>query len=201
MSAASINPGVTPISEIDENYIGLKTKISGEVIKTRKHSDGHLFLQIRGKDYNKIRIPIFAQTNSNLNEKIELLDNIEIKGEVNEYRGDLQVTPQNSESIKVVKSAPINISKISKAQAGEIVRVRGYISEKNKNKDGSYSIIIKNDGNKIKAHIPKEIASSSKFEMMRESTLIQVGGPLELRKGEIAIKIRNPHNIRFETSK
>ncbi len=198
MSAASINPGITPISEIGENYIGLKTKTSGEVIKTREHPDGHLFLKIRGKNYEKIRVPIFAQTHSKLKDRIELLDNIEVKGEVTEYRGELQIAPKNFKNITVVNSAPLRISKISKSEVGEIVKVRGYISKRNKKEDGSYSIILKNNGDEIKIHIPKKIASSPKLEMMKEGTVLQAAGPLELTEDDMAITIKDLYNLKFD---
>lgn len=198
LSAASISPGVTPISEIDENYIGLKTKISGEVIKTQKHSDGHLFLKIRGKNYEKMRVPIFSQTHSKLKDRIELLDNIEVKGEVTEYRGELQIQPTNRKNITVVNSAPLRISKISKSEVGEIVKVRGYISKRNKKGDGSYSIILKNNDDEIKIHIPKKIASSPKLEMMQEGEMLKAAGPLELQENDIAITIRDIYNLNFD---
>ncbi|KXB09464.1 hypothetical protein AKJ35_00780 [candidate division MSBL1 archaeon SCGC-AAA833F18] len=85
--AVQMRPGLTPIAKLDEDYVGLKVKVSGQVIDLSEHPDGHLFLKLKDDSGGVISVPIFSRVRSELGENIALLDNVQVPGQVKLYKG------------------------------------------------------------------------------------------------------------------
>lgn len=195
VSAAHMKPSLTPISKVDEDFVGLSTKISGKVIDIRGGSNGHLFLKIKDESGGVITVPIFSKINSKLEEKVELLDNIEVQGKVEKYEGQLEIIPKKPESIQIVHSTPLELSKIDKSKLGKIVKTKGYIAEKKTVGNGNLLIKLTEKNENINVFIPQIVLNTNNFPEIQEGNIVKIAGLVQLYEETLEIKVENPHNI------
>jgi DNA/RNA endonuclease YhcR with UshA esterase domain len=95
-------PPLVKVSELTYDDVGLRVTVKGEVISKKAHKDGHVFLKI-ADDTGKLSIAIFNSLAENLKEKETCLQEgkeIEVTGEVEEFRGSLEVIPRDSGDVK-----------------------------------------------------------------------------------------------------
>lgn len=194
--AVHMRPSLTPISKVDKDFVGLKIKISGRVIDLSTHPKGHLFLKVKDGSDGVISVPIFAKINSKLEKRIELLDNIQIEGTVKEYNGELEVLPEKVESIQIINSTPLEISKINKKMTGELVKIQGIIIGKEIIGKGSLLLKIKKNSGEIKVYIPSYVSNSEDLKFLEEGQLIQASGVVQTYKEELELKVEDPYNLR-----
>ncbi|MEE8401124.1 MAG: exodeoxyribonuclease VII large subunit [Candidatus Hydrothermarchaeaceae archaeon] len=92
------------ISELSYDDAGIKVAVRGEVTSARIHKDGHIFIEIKDGT-GKISIAIFK----NVAEKLEIAtvecitnigSEVDVSGEVKEYRESLEIIPQGTGDIK-----------------------------------------------------------------------------------------------------
>ncbi|MEM2192788.1 MAG: OB-fold nucleic acid binding domain-containing protein, partial [Candidatus Hadarchaeales archaeon] len=102
VAEASARPRVTQISAIDNTFVGTEAAVSGKVIDIRESRDGHLFLKIQDDSGGVISVPIFSKTRSELGEAIELLDIVEVRGEITVYNGELEILARSAKNIKII---------------------------------------------------------------------------------------------------
>lgn len=186
---------ITPISQIDKDFVGLKTRISGRVIDIKNHSEGHLFLKVKDSSGGVISVPIFSGVRNNLDEKIELLDNIEISGRVKKYEGELELLPEDAESIRHFHSSPIEISNIDKSKIGSTVKVRGNIAEKETVGGGSLVLHLRQGNSNLMVFIPNYILGNEDFPSLKVGNTVKLAGNVQLYEGELELKVDNPYNI------
>ena len=106
---ATLNIQPTPIklNEINSDLIGRKVITQGEIVYKRTHVAGHLFLTI-SDDNDKIQVPLFSSFMGNLKENGYTEDDfgigtkILISGLVDEYNGELQLTPKRLNDIEIL---------------------------------------------------------------------------------------------------
>ncbi len=86
------------VSELSYDDTGSKVAIRGEVTSVRIHEDGHIFLEV-SDETGEISIAIFK----NVAEKLDTVSRecitnigskVEVAGEVEEYREQLEIIPQ-----------------------------------------------------------------------------------------------------------
>lgn len=117
------------------NSIGKTEKIEGIIVKKSPISDGNIFLTLEGTDGYETVVPLFASlspTTLTINEQ----DKIHVTGKVKEYKGEMQVIPNsigdvslNLDSAKKEQSSTgKGISSITKSQLGEVLEVKGVVS-------------------------------------------------------------------------
>lgn len=191
-----MNPTLTPISQINRDFVGLKTKISGRIIEIETHSQGHIFLKVKDESGGVISVPIFASVYSDLNEKIELLDHIQTTGQIKNYQGDLELIPKKAKDIQIVHTPPLEISKINQQKVGEKVKIRGFVKEKTSVGSGSLLFELYKKDESITVFIPRSVAKSGNFPKISEDQMIQVSGPVQLYENKLEVQISNPHNLR-----
>lgn len=195
LGAVQTRPSLTPISRINTDFIGLKTKISGRVIDLHGHSEGHVFLKVKDNSGGVISVPVFSGVNSKLNEKIELLDTIQIEGRIENYRGELEIIPEGAESIQVVRSPPLNISKIDTTKLGEIVKTQGVIISKNTLSNGSLLLGLRKENDELTVFIPQDAVEWGGFTELFKGVKIRVSGLVQSYEGELELKVDDPHNL------
>ncbi len=195
VSAAHMKPSLTPISKVDEDFVGLSTKVSGKVIDIRGASEGHLFLKIKDESGGVITVPIFSKINSKLEKQVELLDNIEVQGKVENYEGQLEIIPKKPESVQIVHSTPLELSKVDKSKLGKIVKTKGYIAEKKIVGNGNLLIKLTEKDENITVFIPQIVVNTNNFPEIQEGKIIQIAGPVQLYEGKLEMKVENPQNI------
>jgi DNA/RNA endonuclease YhcR with UshA esterase domain len=107
LAAASIQPSVIKISEIDSRLIDKTVRTTGYIIYKSNHPAGHIFLTV-GEGEAKIQVPLFAGFVNSLNENDVFIDGfrkgakIMVTGIVGEYKGQLQIVPRKPEDIKIL---------------------------------------------------------------------------------------------------
>lgn len=194
VGAISARPRITPIASLDNGFIGLKVAISGQVIDFREHRDGHLFLKLRDDSEGVVSVPIFSRLRAELGESIELLDVVEVTGEVIIYRDELEVVPDGASDVKVVHTAPVKLSSLSEENAGIPVKVQGTIVEREIVSSGSVIFTLREDGSQLPVFIPYWVADDGLPELHVGNTL-RVNGWLQLYNGELELKVANASHM------
>lgn len=175
MSAVHMEAKVTPISEINEEFIGQQTEVSGEVVDLYDHPDGHLFTRLKDKSGGVILVPFFSETYRALDEEIDMLDRVQIKGKVTEYEGDLELIPSKSEGIKIINTPPLDISKIDRNRLGDLVKIEGFI-EKKQEKENKLIIVLQDKKKHIEAVMSSYNANYNSIKEIQKGTMLQITG-------------------------
>jgi len=186
--ALSARPRITPIASLDNGFIGLRVVVSGQVTDFRKSQDGHVFLKLRDDSGGVISVPIFSSLNAELGESIELLDVMEVTGEVVLYQGDLEVVPDQASDVKVVHTPPVKLSDLSEENAGIPVKVQETIVEREIVGNGNIILTLQEDGSQLPAFIPYWIMDNGLPEL-HVGTTVRVDGWLQLYDGRLELRI------------
>lgn len=195
VTAAQLRPAVTPIARLNDEFIGTKVMISGEVVGLREHRDGHLFLKVKDESGGVISVPVFARVRSKLNESIELLDVVQVTGEVGKYRDELQVVPNKASDLRIVHTPTARLSTIGKDDLGELVKIQAPVVEREIVGKGSLVLTLREDGSQLPVFVPASIVRDG-FPEVHVGYVIRVGGYLQLYNDELELKLMNPAHIR-----
>ena len=193
-AAALARPRITPIASLDNGFIGLKVAISGQVIDYREHQDGHLFLKLKDDSGGVVSVPIFSRVRAEIGESMELLDILEVTGEVALYRGELEVVPERASDVKVVHTAPVRLSSLSKENAGIAVKVQGTVVKREIVGSGNLIINLQEDGGQLPVFIPYWIVDDGLPEL-HVGSVVRVDGWLQLYNGELELKVVSASNL------
>jgi len=193
-AATSARPKVTPISSLDNSFIGLRVLISGQVIDYREHKNGHLFLKLQDSSGGVISVPIFSSTRAQLDESIELLDILEVTGEVVLYQSEFEVVPEVAKDVRVVHTAPVALSSLTEDNVGKAVKVQGTIVEREIVGGGNMVLTIQEDGGQLPVFISSWIVEDGLPEMHVGDT-IRVDGWLQLYNGKLELKVLSASHL------
>lgn len=94
-------PSFVEIENIDNNHIGSNVRTRGEVVEKHITEEGHMFFDLEDGEHN-IDVVIFeshVESYSISPEEIPKNSYLEIEGEVDIYRDDLQIIPRKIEII------------------------------------------------------------------------------------------------------
>jgi DNA/RNA endonuclease YhcR with UshA esterase domain len=188
-AAMQVRPTMTPIASLDNEFVGLQVAISGQVVDSRAHRDGHLFLKLRDDSGSTVNVPVFARVRSELGEPIELLDVVQVTGEVGLFRGELQVVPQRASDLRVVHTAPVKLSSLSRENAGMPVKVQGTVVEREIVGSGGLILTMREDGGHLTVFVPRWVVEDGLPEL-HVGNVVRVDGWLQLYNGELELKIR-----------
>ncbi len=193
-AALSMRPRVTTIAAIDNSFVGAEVVISGAVVDAREHQDGHIFLRLSDQSGETVSVPIFSRLRAELGESIELLDIVEVRGEVVVYRGELEVVPGEPNDLKVIHTAPASVSSLSEDNVGQQVKVLGLVAERKIVGNGNIVFSIREDENKLEVFVPKWIVEEGLPEV-HVGDLARFDGWLQLYENELELKITSASNI------
>ncbi|KXB06630.1 hypothetical protein AKJ51_03295 [candidate division MSBL1 archaeon SCGC-AAA382A20] len=195
--AMQMRPKLTPISQVNKDFVGLKAKISGKVIDIQKHSNEHIFLKVKDQSGGVISIPLFKNLLSDLDKRIELLDRIQATGRIKKYQGDLELIPEKANDIQIVHTTPTELSKINNEKIGEKVKVRGFIKKKTQVGAGNLLLTICKKDESLKVFAPKNVTNYGNFSKIEEGKTIQVAGTVQIYENELELKISDSYNIKI----
>lgn len=187
-------PRISPIGSLDNNFVGLKVAVSGQVVDLREHQDGHLFLKLRDDSGGVVTVPIFSRVRAEMRESVELLDIVEVSGEVTLYRGELEVIPEGASDVKVVHTAPVKLSEISEENAGTPVKVQGTIVEREVADRGNLLLTLREDGGQITVFVPYWITDNGIPEL-RVGNTIRIDGWLQIYGGRLELRVTNASHL------
>ena len=193
-AAMQVRPMMTPIASLDNEFVGLKAVISGQVVDSYEHEDGHLFLKLRDDSGGMVSVPVFARVRAELGEPIELLDVVQVTGEVKLYRGELELIPERADDLRVVHTAPIKLSSLSRENAGIQVKVQGTVVEREIVGSGSLILTLREDGSQLPVFVPAWVVEDGLPEL-HVGNVVRVDGLLELYNGELELKLRGASHL------
>lgn len=192
--------------EINDNVFvttentGKSVTVEGHVVKKYDHPDGHAFLTIRLAETNKeISVPIFKTMRYEASDF--LLDSfVRIQGRVNIYNNALQVIPKDEGGIVILDLGKensvelISVGDIGEEHRGQLIMVRGYVSNMSKNKEHLYfklslggasieAVLFKADGDAL-------VGRREKVEQsLQKQYPIRVQGTVDLYKGAFQLVV------------
>jgi len=195
VGAIQARPSLTPIARINEDYVGLNAVISGQVIDLHEHPDGHLFLKLKDESGGVISVPVFARTRSELGEHIELLDNVQVLGQVELYNGELELVPDRAADIQVVHTPHLELSVIDEGRLGELVKTQGVIVERNIVGSGSLLLTLRENGAQLSVFAPASVVRGDGFPELHVGYTLRVGGLLQEYDEHLELKLGDPAHL------
>ncbi|MEM2878361.1 MAG: OB-fold nucleic acid binding domain-containing protein [Candidatus Hadarchaeales archaeon] len=186
--AASGAMGTTrlPISELREDMVGSTVEISGTVVDLREHRNGHVFLKVQDDSGGSITIPLFSDVRSGVG-RVEILDRVEVKGELSAYKGELEIIPSSARDVKVQRSGITPLSELGEEYYGKLVKVEGKIDRINRLPGGQAILNLQDENAIAKIFLPKNVAGE--LNWLAEGVEVRVGGWYQLYEGEPEIKV------------
>ena len=194
VGAVQVRPSVTAISKLDNDFLGLKVVISGQVVDLRQ-SNGHMFLKLKDESGGLISVPIFSSIRSQLSEYVELLDTLQVTGVVKEYNGELEVLPEKASDIVIVHSPCASVSAITEDNLGEMVKVRGVVAEREIVGRGNLILTLREDGGELSVFVPASMAGNSNFPEVHVGYTVQAAGWLQLYDNELELRLKDTSSI------
>lgn len=101
-------PSLVEVAGLTYDDVGSKVVVKGEVM-SKSVKDGHIFIKI-SDGTGKILIAIFQNAAEKISEEklgcIQVESIVEVAGEVNEYRGSLEIVPRDESAISCWKRQP-----------------------------------------------------------------------------------------------
>ncbi len=195
VGAVQMRPTLTPLAKINEDYVGLGVMVSGQVIDLHEHRDGHLFLKLKDESGGVISVPIFASVCSELDEPIELLDNVQVTGQVKLYNGDLEVIPEKGTDLHVVHTPPIGLANVGREHLGELIKTQAVIAQRDIVGNGSLILTLREDGAELPAFVPASVADEDGFPELHVGYTVRASGWLQLYNEHLELKIEDPAHL------
>jgi len=186
---------MTPIASLDNQFVGLKVAVSGQVVDSYEHPDGHLFLKLRDDSGSVASVPVFARVRAELSEPIEFLDVVQVTGEVKLYKGEFEVIPGGAGDLRVVHTAPIKLSNLSRERGDIPVKVQATIVEREIVGSGSMILTLQEDGSQLSVFVPTWVVENGLPEL-HIGNVVRVDGWLKLYNGEFELKLGAPSHLR-----
>lgn len=191
--AVQMQPSVTAIAKLDNDFLGLKVIVSGQVVDLRE-SNGHLFLKLKDDSGGMVSVPVFSRIRSQLGGPVELLDVVQVTGVVKEYNGELEVLPGKAGDIVVVRSPCAAISTLSEENLGALVKVRGVVVEREIVGRGNLVLAMREDGCQLRVFVPASVARNG-FPELHVGYTVKVSGWLQLYREKLELKLGNASHI------
>lgn len=195
--AVQMRPGLTPIAKLDNDYVGLKVKVSGQVIDISDHPDGHMFLKLKDDSGGVISVPIFSRIRSGLSENIALLDNMQVTGQIDLYNGELELIPDKAGAIQIVQTPYTGLSRVTRERLGQIIKTRGVISAQEVVGNGNLLMTLRDNGSELKVFVPSSLAELKEFPETQVGYSVGIGGWLQLYHDELELKLEDSINLRI----
>jgi len=195
VAAANARPAVTAIAGLNNDFIGAKVMISGRLVDLYEHIDGHLFLKLRDDSGGVISVPVFSRVRSQLEEPVELLDFVQVTGEVKEYNGELEVIPDKASDLRIIHAPAARISSLSEEQLGELVKVEAVVAKREIVGSGSLILTLNEDGYQLPVFVPASVVKNG-FPEVHGGHTVRIAGWLQLYNDQMEIQIKNASHIR-----
>ncbi|MEM0359361.1 MAG: hypothetical protein QXG22_05095 [Candidatus Hadarchaeales archaeon] len=174
------------VSSLTKERLGSTVLLSGRVMDLSEHPDGHLFLKV-GEENLTVSVPLFAGVRKGMEKRIELLDWVEVRGKVKEWKGELEVVPSKPGDIRIKREAPRRVGEIGKEEVGKLVKVEGRVKEVTKVGENFLLLTLEEDGEELSIFLPFSIG-------VKVGERIVAAGRVQLYRGKLEVVVkRNTH--------
>lgn len=177
----SSEPRRLEAQELTGKMVGTQVLLSGRVMDLSEHPDGHLFLQV-GEENRTVSVPLFSRVRNGV--RVELLDWVEVRGKVQEWKGELEVVPGRAEDVRVRREPPRRAGEIGEEEVGKLVKVEGEV--RRVARVGENCMLVTLDG--LKLFLP--------FQLQVEvGSRVVAAGRVQLYRGELELVVRRSSHL------
>ncbi len=173
------------ISEIDEDLLGRRVMIRGQVTDIFYHENGHVFLDVSDSS-GTIDVPLFSGLGA---EEVRIGAQVEIGGIVDIYKGKVEVVPESEKDVVVLRSEipMVKIEELGEADVDRIVRLEGKALEVSRHSKGHFFLEIDDGTREIPVAIFSKTAEQEGIKDIEEGRPIEVIGRVSIYKGALEI--------------
>ncbi|MCI5726596.1 MAG: exodeoxyribonuclease VII large subunit [Clostridium sp.] len=201
---SDVNLIVSKGEEITPESVGKNITIDCVILSTYKHPNGHTFLTVKTSANQEMQVPIFNNIGYD-GDKLKAGDILRVTGKVEEYKGELEVIPNNNSDIimcesgeeKTLELKPLDY--INEDNRGETIQVRGDVSDL-REKDGHLYFYL-NDGNIKKECVlykaDGDILEGKRIRIKHASEAkfpIRVSGTVNIYKNKLRLVVDKVYN-------
>lgn len=202
---SDINIAIIKSNEITKENIGDSTTVDCIILSKYVHPNGSVFLTVKTSADQEIQVPVFKNINYD-SEKLSTGDLLRISGKIQEYKGDLEVIPNNADDIIVIESGEdqgqatlVSLDQITKDNRGQSIQVRGSVSDL-KEKDGHLYFNLSDGGTKKECVLYKadgDILEGKRIRIKNASEAdfpIRVSGTVNVYKNTLRLVVDKVYN-------
>ncbi len=172
---------------LTEKMVGAQVLLSGRVMDLTEHPDGHLFLKVGGEN-TTVSVPLFSGVRKGMGTRIELLDRVEVRGKVQEWRGELEVVPKRPEDVRVRREPPRRVGGIGEGELGKLVKVEGEVRRVTKVGENRLLLTLGENGSELKVFLPFLVR-------VKTGSRVVVAGRLQLYRGELELVVKRASHL------
>ena len=142
---------------LSKEDIGSTVTIRGKIASEYNHPGGYVFLSLlMDGTGQEIKIPLFEPVASE-HRSLRVNSDVSVKGKLAEYKGAMQIVPETTNDLIVLKEGDeedvklVKISNIIESSRGRMVQVRGYVEDISGSGGHTFFALKDDSGKAIKA--------------------------------------------------
>jgi len=173
------------ISEVDEDLLGKKACIRGQVTDVFYHEKGHVFLDV-SDDSGTIDVPLFLGIGA---VEVGIGAQVRICGAVETYNGKLEVVPESEGDIlaSIPEIPAVKIGELGEADVDRIVRVEGRAVDVSYHSKGHIFLTLNDGTGEIPVAIFSTTVEREGIKGVGEGDSIEAAGKVSIYKGALEI--------------
>jgi len=170
---------------LTSGMVGSPVLLSGRVMDLYEHPDGHLFLQV-GEENRTVSVPLFSSLRRGV--RVEMLDWVEVRGKVKEWKGELEVVPGRPEDVRVRREPPRKVGEIGEGEVGRLVKVEGEVRRVTRMGENCTLLTLAEGKNVLKLFLafPAQVGAGAR---------VTAAGRVQLYRGELEVVVKRSSHL------
>jgi len=170
---------------LTSGMVGSQVLLSGRVMDLYEHPDGHLFLQV-GEENRTVSVPLFSSLRRGM--RVEMLDWVEVRGRVKEWKGELEVVPGRPEDVRVRREPPRRVGEIGEGEVGRLVKVEGEVRRVTRMGENCTLLTLAEGENVLKLFLafPARVEAGAR---------VTAAGRVQLYRGELEVVVKRSSHL------
>ncbi|MEM3012281.1 MAG: hypothetical protein QW084_02835 [Candidatus Hadarchaeales archaeon] len=185
----SSGPKRLEVRDLTGEMVGTQVLLSGRVMDLSEHPEGHLFLRV-GEDNRTVSVPLFSSVRSGMGTAVELLDWVEVRGKVREWKGELEVVPSRPEDVRVRREPPRRVGEIGEGEVGRLVKVEGEVRRVARLGENCLLLTLAENGSELRVFLPFQV-------QVRTGSRVVAAGRVQLYRGELELAVKRASHLRL----
>jgi len=173
------------IQNLTSGMVGSQVLLSGRVMDLYEHPDGHLFLRV-GEENRTVSVPLFSSLRKGV--RVEMLDWVEVRGRVKEWKGELEVVPGKPEDVRVRREHPRRVGEIEEGEVGRLVKVEGEVRRVTRMGENCTLLTLGEGENVLKLFLtfPAQVGVGAR---------VRAAGRVQLYRGELEVVVKRSSHL------
>jgi DNA/RNA endonuclease YhcR with UshA esterase domain len=170
---------------LTSGMVGSQVLLSGRVMDLYEHPDGHLFLQV-GEENRTVSVPLFSSLRRGM--RVEMLDWVEVRGRVKEWKGELEVVPGRPEDVRVRREPPRRVGERGEGEVGRLVKVEGEVRRVTRMRENCTLLTLAEGENVLKLFLafPARVEAGAR---------VTAAGRVQLYRGELEVVVKRSSHL------